>query len=221
MAGESLKDAEVTWHGLAGDRRWAFLRTDTPRSGFPWHTIRENHTMLRYRPTFMDPSRPDTSDIIVRTPTGEGLDVLDPDLSAELGEGLRAVKQDRGIFDSSPVSLITTGTVAAVDGGVKPVVDVRRFRPNLLINPADDRPFEEDGWVGAILQIGEFRIRVDRRDPRCAIINIDPETSVSDRSVLRMAARQRQNRLGVYGSIVQPGHVSVGDPVLLTSSTEQ
>jgi hypothetical protein len=40
MAGEQLDEAELGWHGLAGDRRWAFVRGDTPRSGFPWLTIR-------------------------------------------------------------------------------------------------------------------------------------------------------------------------------------
>jgi uncharacterized protein len=41
MAGEALVAAEVSWHGLAGDRRWAFVRDGVVRSGFPWLTLRE------------------------------------------------------------------------------------------------------------------------------------------------------------------------------------
>jgi len=33
-----------------GDRAWAFLRTSTTTKGFPWHTGREQHTLVRYRP---------------------------------------------------------------------------------------------------------------------------------------------------------------------------
>ena len=35
MAGESLSEAEVFWHGLVADRRWAFIRNGVERSGFP------------------------------------------------------------------------------------------------------------------------------------------------------------------------------------------
>jgi uncharacterized protein YcbX len=49
MAAEALEEVEVSWHGLAGDRRWAFVRDGIPRSGFPWMAIRERSEMGRYR----------------------------------------------------------------------------------------------------------------------------------------------------------------------------
>src|SRR5262245_65923646 len=58
MAAERLEDVEVSWHGLAGDRRWAFIRDGQVRSGFPWLTIRERPEMARYRPRFAEPDRP-------------------------------------------------------------------------------------------------------------------------------------------------------------------
>ena len=61
MAAEPLAEVEVSWHGLAGDRRWAFVRGGVERSGFPWMTIRERSNMGHYRPSFADPSRPDAS----------------------------------------------------------------------------------------------------------------------------------------------------------------
>ena len=57
MAGEELDGAEVSWHGLAGDRRWAFIRAGQVRSGFPWLTIRERPELAHYRPRFADPGR--------------------------------------------------------------------------------------------------------------------------------------------------------------------
>src|SRR3954465_14297739 len=141
MAGEALSDVEVAWHGLAGDRRWAFVRDGLERSGFPWLTIRERSDMWHYRPSFLDPRRPDASPTLVRTPDGRELDVVDPALAAELGPGVRVIKQNRGVFDVSPLSLTTTHSVAAIGELVGAALEPRRFRPNLLIEAAADEPF--------------------------------------------------------------------------------
>jgi hypothetical protein len=140
MGAESLDAVDVSWHGLAGDRRWAFVRHGTTRSGFPWLTIRERPDMGHYRPSFVDPDRPDASPTMVRTPSGRDLDVVDPALAGELGPGVRVLKQDRGVFDTMPLSLITTRTIAGLGALVGTDLDVLRFRPNLLIEPLDDAP---------------------------------------------------------------------------------
>lgn len=59
-------------------------------------------------------------------------------------------------------------------------------------------------------------MRVDQRDKRCVMVNVDPVTTRRDPQVLRTIVAQRQTCLGgVYGSTVSPGPVAVGDPVLL------
>ncbi|WP_222928060.1 MOSC N-terminal beta barrel domain-containing protein [Luteimonas viscosa] len=35
MAAEALPEVDVSWHGFAGDRRWAFVRDGVAHSGFP------------------------------------------------------------------------------------------------------------------------------------------------------------------------------------------
>jgi uncharacterized protein len=60
-----------------------------------------------------------------------------------------------------------------------------------------------------------MRMRVDQRDERCVVVNVDPVTTERDPAVLRAIADERQACLGVYGSTVQPGRVAVGDAVLL------
>lgn len=211
MAGESLAAAEVGWHGIAGDRRWAFVRGDTPRSGFPWLTIREQARMLHYRPAFLDLSQPDCSDVSVRTPGGAELDVIDPVLAAELAPGARAIKLDRGAFDVSPISLLSRQSVSAVAGLVRTELDVRRFRANIVLDA--DGPFSEDEWVGTTLEIGSARIRVDQRDQRCVVVNVDPESTHRDASVLKAIARERQACLGIYASTICPGRITRGDAV--------
>lgn len=102
MGAESLEEVEVSWHGLAGDRRYAFVRDGLERSGFPYLTIRERSDMAHYRPSFSKPDRPDRSPTLVRTPGGRELDVLDPALVEDLGGGARVIKLDRGLFDTAP-----------------------------------------------------------------------------------------------------------------------
>ena len=216
MAGEELDSVEVSWHGFAGDRRWAFVRDGLERSGFPWLTIRERSDMWRYLPWFADPSKPDVSRTLVRTPGGRELDVVDPTLAAELGDGARVIKQNRGVFDTSPLSLMTTQSVAAVGSLVSAELDPRRFRPNILVEAAGDEPFAEDDWVGSVLEIGSARIRVDLRDERCVMVNVDPATTERDAAVLKAIARERDACLGVYASTATPGRIRLGDRVTRT-----
>src|SRR5450432_4044223 len=68
MAGEALASADLSWAGLAGDRRWAFVRPDSEDSGLPWHTIREFPQMSRYVALLGEPARPDRSRVLVQTP---------------------------------------------------------------------------------------------------------------------------------------------------------
>ena len=218
MGAEELTEVEVSWHGLAGDRRWAFIRNGVVQSGFPWLTLREHADMSHYRPSFVEPARPDKSPTVVRTPSGVSLDVADPALGEELcPSGARVIRQDRGTFDTFPLSLITTQTIARLGEMVGAQLDVQRFRPNLLVDAADEAPFVEDGWVGCVLRIGGMRMRVDKRDSRCVVITIDPVTTERNPEILRAVARDRQGCLGVYGSTVEPGRVAVNDPVLIES----
>ena len=214
MAGEALDSAEVSWNGLAGDRRWAFIRDGQVSSGFPWLTIRDQAEMWHYRPRFADPDRPNASVTLVRRPGGGEVDVADPVLAAELGPAVRVIRQDRGVFDTMPLSLLSTQAVASLGKLAGAELTAERFRPNLLVDvPGLD--FPEDSWVGRVLRIGGLRMRVDQRDQRCVMINVDPVTLCKNPAVLRAVARERDAQFGVYGSIVDPGRVEVGDPVEL------
>jgi uncharacterized protein YcbX len=215
MAAQVLDEVGVSWQGFAGDRRWAFVQDSLVRSGFPWLTVRERPVMCTYRPSFVDPLRPDKSAVMVRTPSGDDLDVVDPLLAAELGPGVRVIKHDRGVFDTFPLSLISTRTVGDLGAIVSAPLDPLRFRPNFVVEPIDDTPFPEDSWVGSVLRIGEVRMRVDKRDQRCIMVNVDPTTIERDPRILRTIGRERQACLGVYGSTVTPGRVAVGDVVSL------
>ena len=216
MGAETLAEADVSWHGLLGDRRWAFVRDNAAQNGFPWLTLRDCAEMSQYFPSFTNPLRPDTSPTVVRSPAGNVFDVADPALAFELyPQGAWLIRQSRGVFDTFPLSLITTQTIHKLGEIVGDRLDVQRFRPNILVEAADNVAFPEDEWVGRVLRIGGLRMRIDKRDGRCVVITIDPETAERSPAILRAVADERQGCLGVYGTTVDPGQIAVNDTVLI------
>lgn len=215
MAGESLAEVDVSWHGLAGDRRWAFVRPGQEASPFPWLTARQRPDLVLHEPSLADPADPDGSAVAVRTPDGRVLDVTDPSLAEELAPGARVLRSGRGVYDELPLSLVSTAGLAALGALVGAPLGDRRFRPNLVVDTGDATGYPEDGWVGRTVRVGGLELRVDARDPRCGMITIDPDTAARDRTVLRAVNGERESCFGVYGSTAQPGRVRVGDDVVL------
>jgi uncharacterized protein YcbX len=215
MAAEPLSAAEVGWNGIVGDRRWAFVREGLERNGFPWLTIRQVPRMAMYKSRLVYPDLPEKSDTTVTTPSGTEMDVLDPALATELGHGARVIRQSRGVFDALPLSLISTQTLAALEASVGFEIERRRFRPNIIVDCPGSSRFPEDEWIGLTVRLGAMRMRIDKRDKRCIVTNVDPDTGERSPAVLRTITELRQQFLGVYGSTVDPGIISLGDQVVL------
>jgi uncharacterized protein YcbX len=216
MAGEAMSACDASWHGVTGDRRWAFVKPNAVQSGFPWLTLRERPDMHHYRSSFLDPTNPDKSATVVRTPSGAEFDVSDPAIAMELGAAC-VIRQNRGIFDTFPLSLITIETIAQLGEWIGTSLGVARFRPNILVKARSGRPFAEDDWVGRVLHIGSARLRIDKRDGRCAVITIDPVTTERNPEVLRRVVHERGGYLGVYATTCDPGRMDLDDAVILAA----
>ena len=71
-------------------------------------------------------------------------------------------------FDAFPISIISQQSLNAMnqlEGESR--FDVRRFRPNLLVDvPGSDHPFPEQAWVGKTLAIGSVTLKIDTTCPR-------------------------------------------------------
>ena len=215
MRGESIDTATFGWFGVDGDRRLGPRRA-ADRGGFPWLTAGKLPELLTYEPV-----RNDTEALPshVRTPTGDELELFSDRLAEEIaakhGTPVEMTHLDRGIFDEASLSLIGTATVEAAARLSGHAPDVRRFRPNLLIET--DAPYVEDAWVGRTLAVGSARIGLTNRDERCAMVNYDPDSAASSPEILKCVVRERQNLLGVYGTVLQRGVLAVGQELLLLS----
>jgi uncharacterized protein YcbX len=158
----------------------------------------------------------------LRSPT-----VLGP-FSAALSEHLEAPVRlveadprrpavDRGKLGA--VSLVSTASVerlAAV--AARDTVDPRRFR--MLVEVAGPDAHQEDGWVGRSLRVGDARVLVHGHVGRCLVTGLDPDSGKADLPTLDLLRGYRGELdateplpFGVYGQVVEPGRISVGDPV--------
>jgi len=224
MAGTVTESAFLGWHGLEGDRRFAFRRLGED-SGFPWLSASRVAELLLYHPVGLDESTGEPLPTHVRTPAGTHVELRSAELRSEvaerLGSSVELMKLKHGIFDEAAVSVISLATIAGIGAEAGVNLDRRRFRANILLETRGREPFLEDGWVGGTLVFGNREPRpavsVTARDVRCVMINLDPDTGTQDKRVLKTVVRLNRNNAGVYGTVVQTGTLRVGDPVSLVS----
>src|SRR5437016_13272241 len=146
---------------MKDDRRLAF-RPLTDKSKFPWLTASKLPQLLLYTPLRHDSNTAELLPTHVRTPDGKAYelrcDELRKEISSRYGGDVELMNLKHGIFDESPISVISLGTVHSVareSGRGVDLCDLRRFRPNIVIETDSAEPFAEDGWVGRTLIFGE------------------------------------------------------------------
>jgi uncharacterized protein len=221
MAGVRLDSARMGWHGLEGDRRLAFRRL-ADRGAFPWLTASRLPELLLYKPIGLQDTMGEPLPTHVRTPDGREYGLTDEALVKEIATRHRAdvelMHLSHGIFDEAGVSVIAWGTIRSIAREVGHDADVRRFRPNLVIDTKGAQPFEEDRWVGKILEFGSEgpAISITMRDKRCVMMNLDPDTAEANAEVMKTVIRMNDNYAGVYGTVVRTGELSVGQVVGLS-----
>ena len=221
MAGVPVEEAHVGVNGLLGDRRYAFVRAEqSGTNSFPWMTARQASRMLLYRPRFAQPPTPEQAEpaVQVRTPEGAELAVTDPALHEELADSFQQslflLNNANGIFDCQHISIFSLATMGALAEESGSSIDPRQFRANVYIEPANGRAFEEEQWAGSVLQLGnDVLAAVTNRDPRCMMINLNPDTVTQDARVLRTVAQKHDGQIGMYANVVRGGVVRVGDRV--------
>jgi len=119
-------------------------------------------------------------------------------------------------FDGAPIHLLTTATLDRLrDAYPQGRFEVRRFRPNIVVQGADgEADFLEDRWVDRTVTIGdEVQVHIWRRCPRCVMTTLPQADLPADQGILRTAARENEGFVGVYATVVRQGAVRRGDPV--------
>jgi len=222
MAGIRADSAFLGWHGLTGDRRFAFRRSGD-KTGFPWLSASRLPELLLYEPLGLDADAEDPSPTHIRTPEGINLalesEELQNSIAEKFGSTVELMKLKHGIFDEASVSVINLATISAIGREVGEDLDTRRFRANIVIATDATEPFLEDSWIGGRLVFGEGDegpvVNLTMRDERCMMINLDPDTAKRDPRIMKAVVLLNKNNAGAYGNVARTGQLRVGQPVSL------
>jgi uncharacterized protein YcbX len=225
MGGERLEAARLGWHGLDGDRRLAFRRMDD-RSGFPWLTAGKVPDLLLFAPQRREDGFQVDLPTHIRAPDGAEMAVFGDDLAAEVGRRygspVQMMQMNHGIFDEANISVIASDTVREIGRLAGRSLDVRRFRPNVVVRLLRSAPFQEDEWLGGALSFGEGddapAITVTMRDVRCSMVNLDPDSAGPAPEVLKAVVCANQNNAGIYGAVTRTGRLAVGQRMFLCAA---
>ena len=142
-------------------------------------------------------------------------------ISAYIGRALTLLWADDGAVDRSPrggtVSLVSQASLERLreEAGLDAPIDGRRFR--MLFEIEGVVAHEEDEWIGRHVEIGDAELVFNGDIGRCVITSRNPDTGVPDvPTLVTLATYRREGKneplpFGVYGSVVAPGKVRVGD----------
>ena len=119
-------------------------------------------------------------------------------------------------LDLAGVHLLSTATLDAGRHAYPDLDwDVRRFRPNVVVDGSELEPFGEDAWTGRQVRVGGAVLAATQPTVRCAMpLRAQPGLE-RQRDLYDALEDLHRNHLGLYLDIVEPGPVSVGDPVTL------
>jgi uncharacterized protein YcbX len=248
MLGEQRDASAVGARGLAGDRAYALIDGETGKVVSGKNPGR-GAILFECRAAFLE--EPDTGNgdpppALMTLPDGTTVRTDDADvndtLSRALGRPVRIASRapekpvidDEQIallspagtfFDAAPVHVVTTASLAALaSANPSGQFDVRRFRPNVLIDTGG-AGFVENEWVNTSLRVGSnVAFHLVMSVPRCVMTTLAQDELPADKGILQTVARANRvdipgmgpnSCLGVYGVVTTGGEIAGGDATRL------
>jgi uncharacterized protein YcbX len=224
LGGERLSRLAITGGGVHGDREYVLVDVATGEVAAPETTPRWRRCVLLAARSLQ------SHQVLVSSANWEfkvGDAALDQAVSEFMGFpcGIRRVGSSDDPsslnghyaprYEISPLHVLTTSNLASLQAAVPDsAVDVRRFRPNLVIDSIE----LEDTWVGDKLETGSYSGTVIEATKRCGMTMIAQPGVDEDPDVLRAVVRGRGRRFGVYADVTREGGVCVGDAVYVAAS---
>jgi uncharacterized protein YcbX len=117
------------------------------------------------------------------------------------------------------VSLINLASVRALEERTGGPIHPLRFRANIYVDGL--KPWAEMDWVDREVTIGSLRLRGLARTPRCAAVDVNPETAARDTNLPKALKRNFGHvDLGIYLEVLADGAIAVGDRMAVLPGTE-
>jgi uncharacterized protein YcbX len=160
---------------------------------------------------------PDSTDVLteLRAIFGRTPDEPLPDLAKFPTEIMQYESPPGTYFDVYPLLILTDATLRRLRSlAPRSVIDVRRFRPNLVI-ATESEGFPELAWSGESLRIGAATVEVIVPCPRCVMITHGFGDVPQDTGLMRTVVKEADQNVGAYAKVASGGEVRVGDAVEL------
>lgn len=168
--------------------------------------------------------------LVTQAPEAAKLEQYWPEYEGEANEiSNEAVAGDApqgSFFDYASLHLLTTSSIAAMQK-LHPEgrFEVRRFRPNIVIDTHGLEGFVENDWVGKTIRLGDtVCLRISAPCPRCVMPTLAQGDLPKDSGILKAVANNRPfvpfigkqlPSAGVYAQVVRAGWVKRGDSVMI------
>jgi uncharacterized protein YcbX len=207
MGGEALSALDLDGRGADGDRAYAVF--DEFKGGPRRLTAREAPRLLLWSGAGGAVTAPDGT----RFAYDDG--ALPAALAADLGRPVE-VRHDPTLMQDLPDSLLITfgASHRAVEADMGGPLDPLRWRTNVHVE-ADAAAFEEVGWEGRTLVIGDAELELLHPCERCVIPTRDPHTAEKRPELLRYLNAERATLFGINARPAGPARIAIGDPVSL------
>jgi len=232
LQGEPIDTAGVTADGVVGDREWGLRDQRTGRI----LTARRRPELLHARAayvgsdvviTFPDGSTAvgpgsrtdrqlsewlDSPVSLVSSSGGdEGRAEYFADATDDTSQAIEWTMPAGRYVDAASLLVLTTASLRTAarhhpDGAW----DVRRFRPNVLVD-LDDDGWVEDSWVGHELRAGTVTLIPTQPCIRCTMVTRSQPGLETDVEMFRTLARHHGGLFGVWSDVVTAGTITVGD----------
>lgn len=194
-------------------------RIDSAVSTFVGSSVRLQHLRPAEDLDHYRRGAPESEDMMAELRTVFGRDESEPlpDFSVFPSEVIEFESPPGTYYDCWPLMVMTTSALRAVQKAVpSSVVDVRRFRPSLVIDVPGVEGHPEFGWANKRAALGTCEIEFLSPCPRCVMVTRQVDAEVpADRAILRHIVRDLDQNLGIYGRITKPGRVNIGDELRL------
>ncbi|HEY5339721.1 MAG TPA: MOSC domain-containing protein [Candidatus Aquilonibacter sp.] len=190
----SLEQVEIAADGLPGDRARALsVRDGHARAGKTYRG--KEHDRLHLA------------------------DDVDEAVEMAARRGVAVVVRDDAphFFDAAPVSLIVDRWLDGLRAELGYHVQIERFRPNIVVAAHPSFAAGEVEILGATIRLGGAVLHVREPIGRCVTTTYDPHGGEPDPRILRYVARERDNVMGVYCDVLEPGLARRGDTVRLVA----
>ena len=218
-------------NGLDQDRAKLFEKSPDERKG-KWNkilTLKNSPSLNKYNFEFKDEkltftikNREILTIDINQTNEREALSNKISELESSLKQPIVLMKNDAfPFFDTSiskkidfvnSISLLNIQSINDFEKKTNKSIDASIFRGNLCIDEIE--PWKEREWIGEIIKINNISFKVEKNIPRCAAINLKPQSEDNSFDLLQLLKKNYNHfDMGVYLTALDDGEIDIGNTI--------